>query len=101
MFVAMFGELQSMTEVLAEQRAINQACAVRGDRRVLFDNRKTQAPVEALRNAMFEWASSFDRSALLLESEMAAVSTNMWALSKRAPVRAFHEERPAVLWLLR
>lgn len=97
----MFGKLQTMAEVLAEQRAISQACAVRGDRRVLFDNRNTQAPSEALRNAMFEWASTFERSALLLESEMAAVRTNMWALSKRAPVRAFHEERAALLWLLR
>lgn len=98
-FVAMFGRLESMVEVIAEQRSIARACAKRGDRRVLFDNRATLAPSEALRNAMFEWAASFERSALLLESEMAAVRTNMWAVSKRASVRAFHDEQLAIQWL--
>jgi hypothetical protein len=100
-FVAMFGRLETLTEVLAEQRAIVGACAKRGDRRVLFDNRATLAPSEALRDAMFEWAASFERSALLLESEMAAVRTNMWAVSKRASVRAFHDEQLAIHWLCR
>lgn len=99
--VVMFGRLESMSEVLAEQRAVTQACAARHDRRVLFDNRHTLAPDEALRDAMFDWAATFERAALLLESEMVAVRANMWAVARKATVRAFHEEKTAALWLCR
>jgi hypothetical protein len=99
--VAMFGRLETVEQARREQRAVEAACAQRGDRRVLFDNRGTEAPDEAVRRAMFEWAARFERAALLIESEIGAVATNMSALSQRASVRAFHDERAALTWLLR
>lgn len=100
--VAMFGRLESVEAVHKEQRAIERACVARADRRMLFDNRGTEAPDEAIRRAMFDWAAArFDRVALLLESEIGAVRTNMSALSQRASLRAFHDEADAIRWLIR
>lgn len=100
--VAMFGRLESLEAATKEQKTIERACVPRADRRMLFDNRGTDAPDEAIRRAMFDWAAArFDRVALLLDSEIAAVRTNMSALSQRASLRAFHDEADAIRWLTR
>lgn len=99
--VVMYGRLESLAQALREQREVARVCASRGDRRVLFDNRHTEAPAEDVRNAMFEWAGTFERSAILLQSEMGAVRANMWAVAHKLDVRAFASEEAAERWLLR
>ena len=94
------GALKSVTEAEALQERVESQCQAAGCRRIVFDNRKTTAHTDDVRTAMFEWASTtFDRVALLLESEMMGVRANMEALSRGAKLRAFHDLAEAVAWL--
>lgn len=72
-------------------------------RRAVFDNRLTQAPPPNVRDVMFDWASgaSFERVALLLESELVAVRASMEALSLGRRLKAFDDAQAAVRWLMR
>lgn len=70
--------------------------------KVLFDNRKTEPPPEAVRKKLHAWlttAGRFGAAALLLESEMLALSINMEAMSQRLPIKAFASEAVALEWL--
>ncbi len=94
------GRLADLGEARALQRLIEQACVQHGTRRVLFDNRDTDAPDDAVRDAMFAWAVTLERVAILLRSELKAVRANMDAVSRRAHVRAFVDEAVAISWLV-
>ena len=94
------GRLADLDEARELQRQVEQACAQHGFRRVLFDNRDTEAPADAVRDAMFAWAVTLERVAILLRSELKAVRANMDAVSRRAHVRAFVDEAVAISWLL-
>lgn len=101
LMVVQTGRLADVEAARALQVRVERACNAHGTRRVLFDNRDTDAPDDAVRDAMFEWAvSELDRAALLLRSDLKRVRTNMDALSRRGRVRAFVDEREAVAWLI-
>jgi hypothetical protein len=78
-------------------------CARAGTRRVLFDNRQTLAPEEAVRDMVWAWIrdpTQLERVALLLESSMGVVRANMTAVSQRIRLRAFNSFEEARAWLI-
>ena len=72
-------------------------------RKAVFDNRNTEAPDEPVRQRMWDWienAGLLDKVALILESSLTVVRTNMTALSRRVQLRAFDSVTEAATWLL-
>lgn len=104
LLVVQEGALASVPEAEALQERIEAHLDAHGlasgCRRVVFDNRKTTAHADEVRESMFQWATrTFDRVALLLESDMVGVRANMDALSRGAKLRAFHSLPEAIAWL--
>jgi hypothetical protein len=97
--VVQHGRLADLGEARALQQRVEAACARHGCRRLLFDNRDTEAPDDPVRDSMFAWAITLERVAILLRSELKAVRANMDAVSRRAHVRAFVDEAVAAAWL--
>jgi len=69
--------------------------------RVLFDYRGIESHPEEVREAMWTWATKHPKLAiaLVVDSEMTRVGTNMTALSRRVRLRAFMDEDEARKWL--
>lgn len=100
LYVRIPRQIASIEEAFTIQRLVRSACQERNDRRVMFDNRYTVSPTESVRETMFSWACfAFERAALVLQSQEVAVRANVEAMSRRAPLRAFHSETEAAHWL--
>lgn len=87
---------------LADADAVAAALdAARGPgRKLLLDYRGVSGHAEEVRDAMWQWAKDGDLIlAMVVDAELARVRINMLALSHRLRVRAFLDERDAMVWL--
>lgn len=100
--VTMAEPLQTSDEVDRLLVKVEAALGRAGYERVLFDFRgiKDRHP-EQVREAMWTWAARHPgfAIAIVVDSEMARVSTNMTALSRRVRLRSFMDETEARAWL--
>lgn len=96
------GELMERDDAKRLQHEIEEAMNVAGCRRVLFDNRATKAPGEAIREFMWKWLARddlFDRIALVLASLERREAADRRAKNESVDIRTFEDLEPARQWL--
>ncbi len=106
LFIVESGQLRTLRELHAYTSAVSAVVTESGIDRAIIDARgEVGDPPPEVRAAMWEWLSSPDQGfklvAFILPTEMAVARVNMTALSRRAPVRAFHSVQEAQRWLTR
>lgn len=95
------GRLPTLSVAQTLQRRIESELRKQPRDLALFDNRSTDTPPDDVRESMWDWVTdTFDRTSLVLESEMLCVRANMNALVRGVRVRAFSSKILAASWLL-
>ncbi|MCS6797411.1 MAG: hypothetical protein NZ898_02580 [Myxococcota bacterium] len=100
------GRLESLDELRAYLRTLEDCIARTGLRRAIIDARGEEpgASRPDLVREMWRWLGSpaaFQKVAYVLPDPLAVARVNMTALAKRRPVRAFDNVPEAAAWLLR
>jgi hypothetical protein len=102
-FVEQTGELtMAVADELLER--LEGLLASAGHRRVLFDNRRTEAPSREVRDYIHGEVTTpgrFERLAFVFDSDMLVTSVRLDALARGIPLRAFATLEEAEAWLRR
>jgi CheY-like chemotaxis protein len=100
--VDLVGRLRDAADLRAYRSAIDEALLAYGTKRVLFDNRRSVAPLEPIREAVWAYvsdAAKFDRVALVLQSQARLARAGTTAAEKHARIVPFSSMEEATAWI--
>ncbi len=96
------GRLRDAVDLRAYRAAIDDALLAYGTKRVLFDNRRSVAPLEPIREAMWAYVSDvakFERVALVLQSQARLARAGTTAGENNARIVPFSSIEEATAWI--
>lgn len=99
--VSQRGLLPSVAAARVLQTQVEQALTRAGCTVAVFDNRRTMAPPDEVRQCMFEWAigGPFTRVGLVVDGELVAIRATMESIASGRRLKAFSSIDEAVAWV--